>query len=81
MCRGKLHHVTEFDSVTGNIRNITSNIQNITANIPNIIGKIRNITGNIRNITRLQDYRLWTSWSSYDGPKSFLLGRAESIPQ
>ena len=28
---------------------------------------------------RLQDYRLWASWSPYDGPKSFLLGRAESI--
>ena len=27
-----------------------------------------------------QDYRLWASWSPYDGPKSFLLGRAESIP-
>ena len=26
-----------------------------------------------------QDYRLWASWSPYDGPKSFLLGRAESI--
>ena len=27
----------------------------------------------------MQDYRLWASWSPYDGPKSFLLGRAESI--
>ena len=26
-----------------------------------------------------QDYRLWASWSPYDGPKSFLLGRAESV--
>ena len=29
--------------------------------------------------SRTQDYRLWASWSPYDGPKSFLLGRAESI--
>ena len=27
-----------------------------------------------------QDYRLWASWFPYDGPKSFLLRGAESIP-
>ena len=33
----------------------------------------------LEHCSRKQDYRLWASWSPYDGPKSFLLGRSISL--